>query len=309
MRQANVFRKQIGDNTFKIMNYIWLRNAQPLHHIQSLLLMVPGQRVLSMNQLQKLITPFLDILVRTKSSNKGNNNYVIFFYLGVLVVEIQLYRSHISKPFDRLLGGNYPKNITFFFVIDCQENYNFEQLKDSIEKMKRKYDIQFIALAVVDAYPTTLNSQLRDKLHNQNASCIAAVKIPRPIYQQSSQRKAKSYIQGNQRETSCLFITFSGGLAQQTNTAFSDEPLLRVSDGSKLKLDCNEIIPIENPMHISLRILYSLQYQINQAIAWKSDQIQVFQNIYRIISSILSKMKIPEREKIKRQDIQQSKTS
>ncbi|CAD8111773.1 unnamed protein product [Paramecium primaurelia] len=91
--------------------------------------------------------------------------------------------GNISKTFNvifqKLLNEAYPKNITFLFVSDGREHFDMDEISAKIEEMKTKYLIQFICVAVGDAFPGQISNQLRDKIHNQNESCPAVFKVER----------------------------------------------------------------------------------------------------------------------------------
>ncbi|CAD8169917.1 unnamed protein product [Paramecium pentaurelia] len=202
--------------------------------------------------------------------------------------------------FKKLLFENYPQNITFLFVSDGQESFEFKQLEALIDRINRKYQIQFISIAIGESYPAQLNSQLRDFYTNKILIARMVLKLVDPNLQKIWKKNCLKYLQKLSN-----FFGFNQLPVQQTigseltETVAPNQPFIKVNDGSltSLKLDGYEITPTQNPIHISLLVIYSVQYEINKLIAWYTNQTTVFLNMYNIIQVILSKIEINKKEK------------
>ncbi|CAD8203017.1 unnamed protein product [Paramecium pentaurelia] len=96
-------------------------------------------------------------------------------------------RGNITKTFqhvlNKLLSNNnqYGKNITIMFISDGQEEFEIQQLRELVEKVKLEFRIQFICVKVGNEFPTTISSELWSELHNIDESKeLIHLQIPRP---------------------------------------------------------------------------------------------------------------------------------
>ncbi|CAD8065752.1 unnamed protein product [Paramecium sonneborni] len=221
-------------------------------------------------------------------------------------------RGDITKTFQTILKKleieDYPKNITIVFVSDGQEPFEFNELKDQIDKIKEKYLIQFISLAVGDQFPNTISNILRNSIHNQNASCPALFEIARD-YKPLDQLKQEFIDIFNKIKLllevqSHLFkvnqpVYQTIGSKNPTYLISPNEPFLKINNGlqQKVLLEGKELKPTLNPTHISQLIINSVQQELIEAAAKQdSNYPKTFQKMNQIIQNILSQITVNKDE-------------
>ncbi|CAD8115494.1 unnamed protein product [Paramecium primaurelia] len=189
--------------------------------------------------------------------------------------------------FKKLLFENYPQNITFLFVSDGQENIIYFYCNQG-------------------KLPSLTEFLIKRLLHKQNSDCENGFKISRSkppknlkeeLLKIFTKVKQLLWVQSTRFKVNKPVQQTIG--SELTETVAPNQPFIKVNDGSltSLKLDGYEITPTQNPIHISLLVIYSVQYEINKLIAWYTNQTTVFLNMYNIIQVILSKIEINKKEK------------
>ncbi|CAK66632.1 unnamed protein product (macronuclear) [Paramecium tetraurelia] len=208
----------------------------------------------------------------------------------------------LTNMFQMLLSekAKIPKNITLVFISDGKEEFDLDKLLVLIERMRHKYLIQFISVAVGDQFPNSISNTLRSMIHNHDPTCPPLFQITRSntkSFQQIQQEfehifweiRKRLLVSGEMILINLpVFYTITSKKPQNSVIANS---LFLVEKGKTVVMENRQIQPTHNAQDIYQMIINSVQQAfISQAQVKFQDAQHEFGQIQLISQDLLKQI-------------------